>query len=79
MLSLGHDVLQQFFDRVGECFEQLDGRVLRRLPKTRTRPYLSIFGALDLPRAVYGTREKQKIQRVPLDEHLILGLDAGPA
>lgn len=77
MLSLGHDVLQQFFDRVGngdlgERFEQPDGRVLRRLPKTRIRPYLSIFGAFELPRAVYGTREKQKIQRVPLDERLQL-------
>lgn len=77
VLSLAHDVLQQFLDRVGdgdlgEHFEQPDGRVLRRLRGPRTRPYLSIFGAFELSRAVYGTREKQKIRRVPLDERLQL-------
>lgn len=77
MLKLGHEVLQQFFDRVGdgdlgEHLEQPDGRILRRLSQHRTRPYQSIFGTFRLSRAVYGTREKQKIQRVPLDERLNL-------
>ena len=77
MLSLGHDILQQFFDRVGngdlgERMEQPDGRVLRRLPKSHPRPYQSIFGAFELPRAVYGTREGQRVERAPLDERLQL-------
>ena len=34
------------------------------------RRYLSIFGELTISRAVYGSREGQKIERVPLDERL---------
>ena len=48
---------------------------LRRLPERHDRRYVSIFGELTIPRVVYGTREGQKIERVPLDERL--GLPEG--
>ena len=50
-------------------------RTLRRLPEQRTRRYVSIFGELPVTRWVYGTREGQKIEAVPLDARL--GLPAG--
>jgi hypothetical protein len=50
-------------------------RTLRRLPEQRTRRYVSIFGELAVTRWVYGTREGQKIEAVPLDARL--GLPAG--
>jgi hypothetical protein len=39
------------------------------------RRYVSIYGRLEISRYVYGTREGQEIQRVPLDARL--GLPAG--
>ena len=48
---------------------------LRRLPERHDRRYVSIFGELTIARVVYGTREGQKIERVPLDERL--GLPEG--
>lgn len=50
-------------------------RTLRRLEEPHTRPYTSIFGKLTITRRVYGTREGQKIEAVPLDARL--GLPAG--
>lgn len=50
-------------------------RVLRRLPEHHSRRYVSIFGELTIERRVYGTREGQKIEAVPLDARL--GLPAG--
>lgn len=50
-------------------------RVLRRLPESHTRRYVSIFGELEITRRVYGTREGQRIEAVPLDARL--GLPAG--
>jgi hypothetical protein len=49
--------------------------VLRRLPRLHRRPYQSIFGLFELERVVYGTREGQRIEHVPLDARL--GLPAG--
>jgi hypothetical protein len=46
-----------------------------RLPEQHQRRYLSIFGELQIRRWVYGTREGQKIEYLPLDERL--GLPAG--
>jgi hypothetical protein len=51
------------------------GRVVRRLKTTHPRRYLSIFGELTIWRWVYAAREKQPIERCPLDERL--GLPAG--
>jgi hypothetical protein len=47
----------------------------RRLPELHHRPYVSIFGELTIGRWVYGTRDGQKIEAVPLDARL--GLPAG--
>ena len=52
-----------------------EGRVLRRLPSPHRRAYQSIFGSFELERVVYGTREGQRIEHVPLDARL--GLPAG--
>lgn len=77
LLQLGRESLQMFFDRVGdgdlgETIEHESGRGLRRLPGEHVRPYLSIFGAFELRRAVYGTRLGQRIELVPLDQRLQL-------
>ena len=50
-------------------------RTLRRLAEPRTRRYVSIFGELAITRFVYGTRDGQKIEAIPLDARL--GLPAG--
>lgn len=50
-------------------------RTLRRLPEPHARRYVSIFGELTITRMVYGMREGQKIEAVPLDARL--GLPAG--
>jgi hypothetical protein len=50
-------------------------RPLRRLPDKHERRYVSIFGELHLNRWVYGSREGQRIEHVPLDARL--GLPAG--
>lgn len=50
-------------------------RLLRRLPEQHARRYVSIFGELTIERRVYGTREGQKMEAVPLDARL--GLPAG--
>ena len=47
----------------------------RRLEQLHTRSYHSIFGTLTISRRVYGTREGQKIEVVPLDARL--GLPQG--
>lgn len=49
-------------------------RTWRRLEQLHTRSYHSIFGGLTIPRHVYGTREDQKIEVVPLDARLGLPL-----
>jgi hypothetical protein len=45
---------------------------VRRLEQLHKHPYLSVFGEYELWRAVYGTREGQKIEYAPLDERLQL-------
>jgi len=56
----------------GERLKLDDGRELRRLNALHKREYFSIFGVFELFRAVYGTREKQKIEWAPLDAQLSL-------
>ena len=75
LLALGRTLLIAFVAHqgdgdVGPTIEVEDGEPLRRLPMRHDRRYLSIFGELTIPRIVYGSREGQKIQRVPLDERL---------
>ncbi len=47
-----------------------DGKKLRRLPKRRTRQYVSAFGPTPFRRDVYATRETQRQEVVPLDAKL---------
>lgn len=77
LLLLGRSSLSQFLmlvgtGDVGETFTLNDGEECRRLPETHERRYVSIFGEFQISRAVYGSREGQKIEWVPLDNRLQL-------
>jgi hypothetical protein len=80
LLGLGYTLLSAFVAEQGDGdlgpeAETAEGRPARRLPERHDRRYVSIFGELTITRAAYGTREGQKIERVPLDERL--GLPEG--
>ena len=47
-----------------------EGKTLRRLPKRRTRKYVSVFGPTPFRRDVYAMRETQRQEVVPLDAKL---------
>src|SRR6476620_8145542 len=49
-----------------------DGQQVQRLEELHPRRYLSIFGSFVLQRTVYGSREGQALQFVPLDNRLQL-------
>jgi hypothetical protein len=77
VLALGRQALEQFLlaqgtGDVGETLTLPTGEVLRRLEELHARMYQSIFGEFSLERTVYGTREGQKIEAVPLDARLQL-------
>jgi len=80
MLQMGHEALGQFLEFLerqgdgnsGETLTMPDGREVARLEQPHLRCYQSIFGEFQLPRAVYGTREGQEIEFVPLDARLQL-------
>jgi PAS domain-containing protein len=77
LLALGRQALEQFLamqgtGNVGETFTMPDGSELTRLEDLHLRCYQSIFGDFQLERTVYGTREGQKIEAVPLDARLQL-------
>jgi hypothetical protein len=80
LLALGHTLLSAFVAQQGDGdlgpeAETVAGQTARRLPERHDRRYVSIFGELAIDRVVYGTREGQRIERVPLDERL--GLPEG--
>ena len=77
VLQLGHESLNLFFNLqgngdVGATLTLEDGTTLNRLETPRSLEYQSIFGRFELERVVYGSREKQKIEYVPLDNRLQL-------
>jgi hypothetical protein len=77
LLGLGHQALGLFFDRQGDgdlgpTLQLPDGRTAQRLEQRHPKDYRSVFGAFRLQRAVYGSREGQKIDLVPLDARLQL-------
>ena len=77
LLALGRQLYGLFLalqgtGDVGEQFTLPDGRPLLRLENTHLRLLLTIFGEFSLDRAVYGTREGQAIEAVPLDARLQL-------
>ena len=80
ILKLGREVFQAWLDLFGDgdAGDQIvleDGRERRRLADLHRREIQNVFGVFELMRAVYGTREGQKIEAVPLDERL--GLPQG--
>jgi len=77
LLGLGRQLYGHFLalQGTGDMGEQLTlpgGRQLPRLPKPRARALVTIFGEFRLERAVYGSREGQKVEAVPLDARLQL-------
>ena len=75
VLEIGRQAVGQFLadqgdGDLGETVRLPDGRVLNRLDPLHQRPYQSIFGRYELERTVYGSREGQKIEWVPLDQRL---------
>jgi hypothetical protein len=80
LLQLGLSLLTAFVAAagdgdVGDTTTTPEGTPCRRLPQPHERTYRSIFGVLSIGRFVYGSREGQKIEHVPLDA--VLGLPAG--
>lgn len=57
---------------LGESFELANGEIVRRFEDLHSRGLRTIFGRFELKRAVYGSRETQKIEFVPLDTRLQL-------
>ena len=77
VLEIGRYALALFFDLSGdgdegEWIELAEGRKVWRLKNLHKKAYQSIFGFFTLCRAVYGTREKQRIEWIPLDARLSL-------
>lgn len=77
VLAMGRQATGQFLQMqgdgdVGETVQMPDGEELRRLPEPHRRTYHSIFGPFTLSRFVYGSREGQRIEFVPLDARLEL-------
>lgn len=74
--TLGRQLLSVFFAKqgdgdLGKTLVLPAGQVLNRL-SPRERPYRSVLGNFKLRRTVYGTREGQAIDCVPLDTRLQL-------
>jgi hypothetical protein len=77
VLRIGRQALDQFFrllgsGDLGETVTLPEGRSCQRLEELHERRYVSIFGEFKLQRTVYGSREGQKIEFVPLDNRLQL-------
>lgn len=75
--ALGRNLVKLFLELqgtgdLGETVELPDGQVLRRLEGLRRRGYVTVFGRFEIARCVYGSREKQKIEFVPVDARLNL-------
>jgi hypothetical protein len=77
VLQLGHHALGLLFHLVGsgdvgEVVVLAAGQEARRLDTLHRRVYQSVFGRFEVERVVYGTREGQKIEYVPVDTQLQL-------
>ncbi len=77
VLRIGRQALGQFFrllgsGDLGETVTLPEGQSCQRLEELHERRYVSIFGEFKLQRTVYGSRERQKIEFVPLDNRLQL-------
>src|ERR1700724_390511 len=72
VLQAGRRGLTAFFDAhgtgdIGETVTLPDGQEAQRLEEPHKRRYVSIFGSFTLTRTVYGSREGQALEFVPLD------------
>src|SRR5580692_1933811 len=72
LLRVGNQALAAFIANhgtgdLGATVTLRDGQEIQRLEELHTRRYVSIFGAFALQRAVYGSREGQALEFVPLD------------
>ncbi len=77
LLEMGYQALGYLFRLYGACdegerVELSNGAVVKRLPQPHVRAYQSVFGAYELQRWVYGSREDQKLEYIPLDVQLQL-------
>jgi hypothetical protein len=77
LLGLGHTRLSAFVAAhgdgdIGTQAETPEDRIVRRLPERHDGRHVSIFGELTIDWVAYGTREGQRIERVPLDERIAL-------
>jgi hypothetical protein len=77
VLLIGQQALSQFFTLLGtgdlgESLTLPNGKSCERLEQLHERRYVSIFKEFKLARTVYGSREGQKIEFVPLDNRLQL-------
>jgi len=76
LLALGHTLLEGYVRAQGTgdmgATLEYEGQTLRRLASLHDRRYVSIFGEFPILRTVYGTRETQKHEVVPLDAKLNL-------
>lgn len=77
VLQIGRQALTLVFQLLGngdmdEKIDLPDGRCCQRLEQEHVRRYVSIFGEFQLSRVVYGSREGQAIEFVPLDNRLQL-------
>jgi hypothetical protein len=77
VLQMGREALGLFLRMqgdgdMGETVTLPNGQEHQRLEELHQRRYVSIFGEFQLRRRVYGSREKQKIAFVPLDNRLQL-------
>lgn len=75
LLQLGYTLLTGFVQghgdgNVGPTTTDKDGKTCQRLPDKHRRRYVSVFGELSIERFVYGTREGQKFDAIPLDQRL---------
>jgi len=77
VLQIGRKSLGMFFDLHGDGDEGTqvtlaEGHTVKSLSNPHRRSYLSIFGEFEFWRIVYGTREGQEIEYIPLDARLQL-------
>lgn len=74
MLGIARLMLQGYVDLQGRgdlgATLAYEGRTLNRLKSLHDRRYVSVFGELLISRMVYGTRETQKLEVIPLDGRL---------
>jgi hypothetical protein len=76
-LQVGHQSVGAFLAShgsgdLGPTLTLPDGRQAERLEQLHRRRYVSIFGAFQLQRTAYGSREGQAVEFVPLDNRLQL-------